>query len=419
MAAPPELRKTRKKQNLKACGVPIIPHRWPPVKKGARMNYTKRKDGRYCTRVYIGRDANGKKQYRNLYDRDPKQLRQKEADLRRQLDKGIDVMTLRDSFRSWRDRLLAVKELDLTAAELSLFRCRTDAFVQVFGDLPLKEVTQTTIQPVISALAKKNPKTGKPTAKRTLARYLAACSAVFEYAIESRAADFNPCKYVRIPKDAPKTERRALTEEECRRVEEFDHRARPAAMLMLYSGLRRGEATALLWSDVNLENNTISVTKSYNFKECCIKPPKTESGVRIVSIPQKLSDFLAGLPRTSPYVLTTADNKMMTGNAWISLWDSYMCDMNLAYGNQLHPRSKYDPRGQILAIEPFTLHCLRHTFCTLMYHAGVDVLTCQKQMGHADVRTTLNIYAHLDAIHKKKSIENLDAYLKKNDAAAG
>ena len=49
-----------------------------------------------------------------------------------------------------------------------------------------------------------------------------------------------------------------------------------------------------------------------------------------------------------------------------------------------------------MRIEPFTPHQLRHTFCTLMYFAGVDVLTARDQMGHKDISVTLGIYTSLD-----------------------
>jgi integrase len=43
--------------------------------------------------------------------------------------------------------------------------------------------------------------------------------------------------------------------------------------------------------------------------------------------------------------------------------------------------------------------------------AGVDILTAKEQMGHADIRTTLEVYTHLDAIHKRKAMNKLDDYL--------
>ncbi len=195
-------------------------------------------------------------------------------------------------------------------------------------------------------------------------------------------------------------------------IEETEHRAKPAAMLMMYSGLRRGEATALLWSDIDFVNATITVNKSYDFKNNCIKKPKTDAGTRIISVPEKLISYLKTLNKNSIYVLTSASGKMMTNDAWHSLWNSYICDLNLKYGTSINKHNKFDPKGNIITINPFTPHYLRHTFCTIMYEAGIDILTAQEQMGHSDAKTTLAIYTHLDKQHKKKNISKLNEYLK-------
>lgn len=72
-----------------------------------------------------------------------------------------------------------------------------------------------------------------------------------------------------------------------------------------------------------------------------------------------------------------------------------------------------------MLIDTFTPHQLRHTFCTLMYFAGVDVMTARDQMGHKDISVTLGIYTALDKKFKKKKINRLDTYLKKSCANSG
>lgn len=373
--------------------------------------YAKRKDGRYQARVYLGTDAEGKKQFKYIYASSIKELTKAETDIRAKLEKGIDLMTMNDTYFEWLERLKTVKETELTETEYNTFVARASHFADFFGSVPLKEINQQNIQPIINAVFKRNPSTGKPSAKRTVERYLSAASAVFEYAIENRATDFNPCKYVKIPKQAQVSERRALSPQERQWIEDTPHRAQTAAMLMMYSGLRRGEATALLWSDINLKEKTITVNKSYDFKNYRIKTPKTASGTRVVSIPDKLVNYLRNLDRKSIYVLTSASGKMMSNAAWKTMWESYIIELNNKYGLHTEKRKLYDPRGQLITIETFTPHCLRHTFCTIMYEAGIDVLTAKEQMGHSDVKTTLAIYTHLDSQHKKKNVSRLNEYL--------
>lgn len=75
-------------------------------------------------------------------------------------------------------------------------------------------------------------------------------------------------------------------------------------------------------------------------------------------------------------------------------------------------KHKYAPSKVPMLIPQITPHMLRHTFATLLYLSGVDVLEAKEQLGHKDVQTIWNIYTHLDSSHKKKSLSKLDEYLK-------
>jgi integrase len=225
--------------------------------------------------------------------------------------------------------------------------------------------------------------------------------------------DFNPASKLKILQTTtPTHQRRALTEIERQRVMEFEHRAQPSAMLMMLSGLRRGEATALQWSDIDFVNNRIAVTKSYNFKTKDFKAPKNGKA-RVVSVPQILIDYLKALPRVSPFVLTNAKGQMMTDDSWRRLYDSYMHDLNIRYGFSGNAPNKYSPTKIPMLIAEFTPHELRHTFCTIMFEAGIDALTAKEQLGHADIQTTLSIYTHLSNQHKEVQVSKLDAFLEK------
>ena len=378
--------------------------------------YIKRADGRYQARIYLGIDSNHKKKFKYLYANSEKELQKLEAELRAKHSKGADIVSYDDTFSQWLNRLLTVKETELTESEYNTFKARAKVFDDEIGGLPLKSISQSMLQPIINEIYTRNPTTGKPSAKRTVARYISAASAVFSYAIECRSADFNPCVYLKVPKAAKVTERRMLTPTERQWVEDTPHRAQLPAMLMMYSGLRKGEVTALTWADIDFDNHTISVNKSFNFKQGEIKLPKTAAGRRVVSVPAKLIRFLQTVPKNNINILvvTTANCGRMTESAWKRLWESYLKDLNLKYGTSFIKRNKFDPKGNIMTIEPFTPHCLRHTFCSIMYEAGTDVLTAKEQMGHSDIKTTLSIYTHLDKQHKQKNISKLDAYLDGN-----
>ena len=73
--------------------------------------------------------------------------------------------------------------------------------------------------------------------------------------------------------------------------------------------------------------------------------------------------------------------------------------------------SKYIREPIKLTIPNITAHWLRHTYATILYMSGVDVLTAKEQLGHADIKTTLEIYTHLDKLYKRKNMQKLDDFL--------
>ena len=102
---------------------------------------------------------------------------------------------------------------------------------------------------------------------------------------------YNPITKTTCPAGAPREVRTPITDEQQRWIRETPHAAQRAAILLLYSGLRRSEATALTWADVDLQEVTITVTKGYDFSSKKTKCSKTASGTRVVSIPQLLVDI--------------------------------------------------------------------------------------------------------------------------------
>ena len=163
-----------------------------------------------------------------------------------------------------------------------------------------------------------------------------------------------------------------------------------------------------------------------NGKSSVKNATKTKSGIRCVNIPKKLADYLQEIPKTNLLVCPSAKGTLMSDSSWKRMWESYMMDLNLKYGNFSNfigntPTSKFNPNGVPMVIETFTAHNLRHTFATMLYFAGVDILTAKEQLGHSDIKTTLSIYTHLDNQFKEKSMNKLDEYLshKKSDEICG
>ena len=385
----------------------------------AKSRNKRRADGRIAVQVYIGRDKEtGKRKYKTVYGATQKEADEKAMQAKIKLQKGIDLSAERDTFGQWAARFLVAKESDgVCHSQMDSYKCYCK-HLSMLDDIPIYKISLWDIQNIIMELAKDKPDK-KGLAKNTLKYIKGTAKQILQLAVESRAIDFNPAQDVKIPANAPEKHREALTEEQQQWIVDTPHKMQRAAMIMMYSGLRRGELTPLTWSDVDLVKNTISVNKSVemiNGKPRLKEGAKTKAGVRVVNIPQKLSDFLIQeKEKENPlciYVVHSEKGTMLSNYAWRSMWKDYMEELNIKYGynGEDIQNTKFELP---MKIPPFTPHYLRHTFATLLYMAGVDVMTARDQLGHANIQTTLSIYTHLSQKYKDKNIEKLNEYLEK------
>lgn len=280
-----------------------------------------------------------------------------------------------------------------------------------FEKIPMKKINLSSFQCFINDMARENPNTGKPMAKRTLENLKKVSSSIFAYARANNLPDIPDFfKLVMIPKNSPVEYRRALTETEQQWIIETEHRAQLPAMIMMFAGLRRGEVIPLMWSDIDLHRGFIHVTRSVEFEDnnpIVKQGGKSNNAVRFIPIPPILVEYLKKVKQDSSvlskYVCTSASGNLYTKSAWRRMWDSYMTDLNLKYGYE-NEFTKFNPNIRSselpMKIEPFTPHYLRHTFATLLYLENVNVVTAKQILGHADISTTVNIYTDLNNFNK-------------------
>lgn len=326
----------------------------------------KRADGRYVLKETI--EINGLRKQYTFYGKSPSECRSKRDALIR--SNSSESCTFKDAY----DEYKKLEEVRINAAAYKTKCERINAFASIFP-YKLTAITPKQIALVINDLASENPKTGKPTAKRTLTRYLAAVSNVFEYAAANRLSDYNPCKYVKIPTDAPQKERDALTPEEYKKIIRSNDEKFLAAKIMILCGLRRGELTALTFGDIDVKLKTVTVNKAWNYKTGKLGPPKSEAGNRTIPVPDMLllPIIRAKLGHRDTDLVISSEGERFTETAWQNL-------------------REYISKASGV---PFTWHQLRHTYATILYDSGTGVLEAQRFLGHSDVKITLGIYTHL------------------------
>lgn len=370
----------------------------------------KRSDGRYQKQVYLG-TVDGKRQYKTFFGTTQKEVESKAAEYKAAIGKGFDP-TRKDTVRFICDSYVALKRAEGVGS--SWLRA-IQGYIKHLGP-----VLQMSAADVRSADLQCAINTQSHLSHTTLNQIYGTWSAIFRQAVPE-VIQYNPMDKVSVPGGKPKKSREALDEIQQKWIIETPHRAQRAAMLMMYSGLRRGEAAALTWKDIDLTSGTITVNKAVDAATGDLKEPKTQAGKRVVNIPTVLVEYLKEQKASDSciYVLHTVDGRRMTEQAWKVLWNSYMADLNVKYGydgqaNKYASRKKnsFSEQGKLpIVIRTFTIHQLRHTFCSMLYLAGVDALTARDQMGHSNISTTLSIYTHLDKQYKRSSMSRLDEYI--------
>ena len=223
---------------------------------------------------------------------------------------------------------------------------------------------------------------------------------MFERAEINGLIERNPAKGL-VPAPTEEGHRRALTaqEETTLMATAKRHRAGLWVRLMLQCGLRRGETIPLRWGDIDREHKLLCINKAVEFasgNQGTEKQPKTDAGVRYVPIPDDLlQDLLNRKPphcHGNNYIFHNNNGKRMTETKIRRMWQSFMRAWDSATGAELY-RNKIVKHAIDQEIAP---HYLRHTYVTNLIRAGYDLKTVQYLAGHADIRTTANIYSHFD-----------------------
>ena len=229
-------------------------------------------------------------------------------------------------------------------------------------------------------------------------RVHAVLQAALKQAVKERLIPYNPCENCRIPpKD--KKEMTILPPEKIGRYlqEAEKYGVLPMFYLELVTGLRKGEITALLWSDLDIQNKTISVSKQYVKNpngELTLSRPKTETSVRKISIPQDAIDLLIAEHSKHP------ENPYMFPSP--------------ATGEMYYPDSVVNLHKKILkdaGLPHIRFHDLRHTFATLALQNGVDVKTVSSMLGHYDAGFTLRTYTHATRQKQDEAAQTMGSFM--------
>ena len=176
------------------------------------------------------------------------------------------------------------------------------------------------------------------------------------------------------------------------------------------TGARRGEILGLKWDKVDFVGCRIHICNNILYsadRGIYEDTPKTSTSDRFVSLPAETLQLLR------QYRTWQATERLRLGGYYENQ-DFVFAQDN---GRPMHPDSvtdwcaKFSKRHGLPHINP---HAFRHTMASMLYFNGVDSVSISKRLGHAQVSTTANIYAHVMAEADQKNAEILaDVFLKK------
>ena len=276
-------------------------------------NIRKRADGRWEGRYTAGYNSEtGKRIIKNVLGKTQAECKAKLA-AAMEATKGVDVSradeyTVATWLRSWYD-IYAKPNVRVATADRYRLMIEQYAIPRI-GSIKLTKLTAHDLQKLYKELMESGRTRGKsghgnPGLSSTTVRSLhLMLHNALNRAVKERLILRNPTEDCIAPK-VQKFEMQILQPEHIKTyLDAADKRGLlPMFYLELVSGLRKGELTALLWSDLDIQNKTISVSKQYVKNpngELTLSRPKTETSVRKVSIPQEAVDLLVAEHKKHP-----------------------------------------------------------------------------------------------------------------------
>lgn len=250
--------------------------------------------------------------------------------------------------------------------------------------------------------------TDQKLSSKTVHHYHVFLSSVLSTAVQWQVIPSNPCERVKPPKQGHK-EAVYLDSDEAKRLLEClsgePIMYKTLFTLILLSGMRRGEACGLTWNDIDFENSVIDINKTISYlpsKGVFENDTKNSSSRRVIKLPTQAFDLLR------EYRKEQAAQRLKLGDIWdggnrvFTSWD----------GKPIHPSTVTGWFARFVKrhdLPPIHIHSLRHTNATLLISSGAaDIKTISSRLGHADVSTTGNIYAHAIKAADERAAQALD-----------
>lgn len=292
------------------------------------------------------------------------------------------------------------------------------------GDLRLDQVTSTRLarlyRDLLSHGRNDNKDSGGPLSANTVNKVHVLIGSMLNAAVDDGLIASNPARKARTVKAptgrqirAERPEIEAWTAAELRTFLDWDRDVYRDDLYTLWlviasTGMRRGEAIALRWGDVDLKGSRIRIRRAADATDRTVTKTTKTGSARPVDIDDTVVEALKAwkavrgalsldLARSDAYVFGMDDGRMRRANDVGRRWDVRIAAARRYLGSDAPRR--------------LTLKGLRHTHATLLLELGVHPKVVQERLGHSQISTTMNIYSHVTPTMQRDAVDRLTTLL--------
>lgn len=390
-------------------------------------NVSRRADGRYIYRTMVY----GKPKY--IYDRDLNKLKEKIIEFEYNLKSGKVLDISRLTLDAWYPQYLDIYKKDkVKDSTLKVMSCYYKWYVEgsLIARMPIKDIKRSLVIAHFKELV--NKKNLAESTLRNLATYLYnAC----QQCVYDGHISLNPFENIMNDiKARPKEFRSALTVEEVRVMMEYMQQRDwaniylPIIGIGLGTGMRWGELSGLTWKDVDFEHRIISVNHTIYYRdrgngthEFFASTPKTESGFRNIPMSDEVFELFKMQKQYQKQMRIRDDIKIdgykglvfttKTGHPYTNESIVRATKLIVKRANEWEAeRAKKENRKPVV-IRVHTPHVWRHTFATRLVEKEVPYESLKILMGHSNIKTSIDIYSHLNHQNYKRLISDVRGML--------
>lgn len=350
-----------------------------------------RTDGRWIAQLMV--DGRARRRIAPSHAAAKRALREMQAELARGSDVGHGNLTVRQLADLWQQKALPTRSL--SDRTIHSYQWAIGVIVESLGQLRANRLEPDDIERAFAKLAR-DGRAGdrRPMSRESLIKVRSVLSKILDWGTRRRYVPRNVARIAELPADARRTEPgRTLTMEHARKLIAAADGDRLGALwlTMLLLGLRPGEATGLLWEDIDFDSRVIHVRRSLkiglNATPVITEALKTQRSRRSLDAPQQLLDAL------DRHRVSQAAERVGAGGAW--------GDERLVFcttiGTPMNPSNVRRAFSAFLtsnALPEVSPNVLRHTFASLMSSSGVPLEHIADVMGHDGTRMTGRVYRH-------------------------